>query len=422
MTDRKRRRIEDPDPDPNAAFRDFAAKGDLEGMRTLYGNPRLNIFTSGAWEAAHQNGHTHIIEELLIRAIDIAVKKGDVDVVQTLVAEPHAKVTFTSLSDAIQLNRADIVRTLLTCHVVDMHFALLRDAFEGGNIVIISMLLDHLGLTGGSVGYVKEASKHGNIDVVELVLNHPSVKRIPDAGLQTFKGALEGSHVDLVRHLLVNRDRFGIDLDQISDTVGHLLHGLTLSSPMLDVLEEYIRTPLGRKKILEDAVFHNKMEMVRRLLATDPPRQGDVFHAWKIAAKRGNVEVAREIMSKYDVSQWQHRLYTQTYPESFKDMVHLNLILFDKDIEKVRELAMAITDPLDVLPSLKFLASDEYADEKCAKVVEVLLERFVGKDALSPDSITPRSPHIQPVWETYVQWSILRSAWIGSMIRGLETK
>jgi hypothetical protein len=68
---------------------------------------------------------------------------------------------------------------------------------------------------------------------------------------------------------------------------------------------------------------------------------------------------------------------------------------------------------------LKFLASDEYADEKCARVVEVLLERFVGKDALSPDSITPRSPHIQPVWDTYVQWSILRSAWIGSMIRAL---
>lgn len=424
---KRQRTFEDPGPgpDPNVTFLDCAARGDLEGMWRLYGNPSLDIFASRAWDIAQRHGRTYILEELLIRAIDIAVKSGAVDVVHTLVAKPHAKVTNTILREAIQLNRADIVRALLTCHEVDRHMAQLEDALKGGNIDIISMLLDHVHPT---VHDVREASRHADIEVVELMLNHPRVRgfRIR-AGLHSFLGAVEGSHVELVRHLLLHHDRFGIDLEQMSDTLGgYEIDRLTLSSPMLDVLVPYIRTPRGRQKMLVDAVTHNKLDMVRRLIAADPSGVMDVSKAWNTAQGTRNLEVARELLSKYAVAiqlaRWQS-LPPSTqmqFPKSMRDMVNLRFALFHKDrIEKVRELVTTITDPLDILPSVKYIASDEAAGEEEAILFDMMLERLVGEHPLQPDSITPRSEPMQKVWDKHVRWSVLRSAWIGSMIRVL---
>jgi hypothetical protein len=391
----------DPVPDPNVAFRDCAARGDLEGMRRLYGTPGLDIFASGAWDMAQHHGHTHILQELLIRAIDIAVKRGAVDVVKTLVAEPHAMVTHTVLREAIQLNRADIVRTLLTCHVVDRQMALLKYALEGGNIDIISMLLHHVRPT---VHYIRDASKHASIEVVELMLGHAHENGFGSgrhAALLSFWGAVEGSQVE-----------------QMSDSLGSHFFG-TFSSPMLDVLEEFIRTPRGRQKMLEDAVTDNKLDMVRRLIAADSSGDMDVDSAWNRAERTGNVEVARELLSKYDISPSKQ----MQYPKSIRDMVNLRLALFDEDsTEKVRELVTTITDPLDILPSVKYIASVEEAGEEEAILFDMMLERLVGEHPLQPDSITPRSEPMQKVWDKHVRWSVLRSAWIGSMIRVLDTK
>jgi hypothetical protein len=104
-------------------------------------------------------------------------------------------------------------------------------------------------------------------------------------------------------------------------------------------------------------------------------------------------------------------------------MVTLRLALFDEDgIEKVRELVTTITDPLDILPSVKYIASFEEAGEEEAILFDMMLERLVGEHPLQPDSITPRSEPMQKVWDKHVRWSVLRSAWIGSMIRVLHTK
>jgi hypothetical protein len=335
-------------------------------------------------------------------------------------------VTHTILREAIQLNRADIVRTLLTCHVVDRQMALLEYALEGGNIDIISMLLHHVRPT---VHYIRDASKHASIEVVELMLGHAHENDFGSgrhAALLSFWGAVEGSQVELVRHLLLNHDRFGIDLEQMSDSLGSHFFG-TFSSPMLDVLEEYIRTPRGRQKMLEDAVTDNKLDMVRRLIAADPSGDMHVDIAWNRAERTGNVEVARELLSKYDISIQYWKFWSPSkqmqYPKSIRDMVTLRLALFDEDgIEKVRELVTTITDPLDILPSVKYIASFEEAGEEEAILFDMMLERLVGEHPLQPDSITPRSEPMQKVWDKHVRWSVLRSAWIGSMIRVLHTK
>ncbi len=202
-------------------------------------------------------------------ALQIASKRGYLDIVNLLLADTRVDLLIEGLYEAVKNGHLDIVRILLADPRVD-------PAVNDNRAIRV-------------------AAGYGHLDIVEILLDDPRVD--PSAEVNApIRWAASRGHCEVVNRLLADPR-----VDPTANNNGALL--VASEYGHADVVEALLADPRVNptaygNEVLNDAIFYGHPDVVRALLSD--PRVDPAYldnNPLRLAAERGHVEIVKLLLA-----------------------------------------------------------------------------------------------------------------------------